>query len=76
MSRMERSEARAAVRGEVDGILAGWRGANLIRPGPRAASSSEAPTYFDWLRITLQLVSSSTKFLILLWRNAEHWFDG
>jgi len=28
MSRMERSEARAAVRGEVDGILAGWRGAN------------------------------------------------
>jgi len=28
MSGMERSEARAAVRGEVDGILAGWRGAN------------------------------------------------
>jgi len=28
MSGMERSEARAAVRGEVDGILAGWRGAD------------------------------------------------
>ncbi len=28
MSGLERSEARAAVRGEVDGILAGWRGAD------------------------------------------------